>query len=85
MKNIILGILLASASQAAFSLPGHYASPQTSSLFFRMDTNKDGLISKHEINKKSLLAIEFKNFDKNQDGNLDPREFEFFIMTANLD
>jgi len=55
-----------------------------SSLFSQMDLNKDGLINRAEINKKSLLGKEFDNFDKNQDGNLDPSEFEFFIVTANI-
>ncbi|HFE38220.1 MAG TPA: hypothetical protein ENK06_07360 [Gammaproteobacteria bacterium] len=60
--------------------------PKTSedSLFVKMDINKNGLIEPSEIYKKSLLATEFDNVDKNQDGSLDQREFEVFILLANI-
>jgi len=54
------------------------------SLFKQMDQDKDGYINRKEINKQSLLASEFDKVDKNQDGNLDDKEFEYFIAVADL-
>jgi len=55
-----------------------------SSLFAQMDSDKDGVIKRNEINKHSLLSNEFNNVDKNRDGALDPREFEIFIVKADI-
>ncbi len=55
-----------------------------SSLFTQMDIDKDGLINRNEINKRSLLADEFETVDRNRDGSLDQIEFEIFIAQANM-
>ena len=54
------------------------------SLFKQMDQDKDGYIERNEINKQSLLATQFDKADKNKDGNLDNREFEVFIASADI-
>ncbi len=54
------------------------------SLFKQMDQDNDGYINRKEINKQSLLANEFDKVDKNKDGNLDNKEFEYFIAVADL-
>lgn len=70
-------IMLISFSARAELLP-------VSSIFSEMDTNKDGVINRQEINKKSLLASEFDNIDKNQDNSLDFSEFEYFVVSINI-
>ena len=86
-KNIIVILTLTGIYLSATSFPS-YAEllPVTAerSLFLKMDANRDGLISQKEVYKKSLLAIEFENFDKNQDGFLDRDEFWVFIISANI-
>lgn len=72
-----IALLLISINTQAEVLP-------VSNLFLQMDINKDGKINLEEVNKRSLLAKEFEKFDKNQDGNLDSFEFEFFVATFNI-
>jgi len=55
-----------------------------SSLFSQMDSDKDGVIKPNEINKQSMLSNEFTRVDRNSNGSLDPKEFEIFIVIADI-
>lgn len=70
-----------------FSLPLFSAQAEllpAREMFVQMDQNNDGFINRKEINKQSMLAVEFDNVDKNKDGNLDDKEFEYFIAVVDL-
>lgn len=55
-----------------------------SAIFSEMDVNKDGVINRQEVNKRSVLATEFDKIDKNQDDGLDFKEFEYFVVSVNI-
>ena len=81
IEKIILGILI------SFSILITTAQAElipVTSIFSEMDVNKDGVIDRQEINKKSILANEFDKVDKNNDNNLDFNEFEHFIVSVNI-
>jgi hypothetical protein len=46
-----------------------------SAAFSKLDTNKDGYISKAEAKKDKELSKSFDSLDANHDGKLDPAEF----------
>ena len=81
MKKLSMASILAITS---LNLPVHAELLPVSSLFSEMDVNKDGVINRQEINKRSLLATEFDKIDKNQDDSLDFREFEYFVVSINI-
>jgi len=81
MKNLSMASIFAITS---FALPAHAELLPVSSIFSEMDTNKDGVIDRQEINKRSILAAEFDKVDKNQDNSLDFREFEYFVVSVNI-
>lgn len=75
--SLSLALLLPVFSVHGELLPAH-------KMFVQMDQNNDGFINRKEINKQSMLAVEFDNVDKNKDGNLDDKEFEYFIAVVDL-
>jgi len=81
MKKISVASVIA---MTCLCLPTHAELFPVSSIFSEMDANKDGLINRQEINKKSLLATEFDKVDKNKDDSLDFREFEYFVVSVNI-
>jgi len=83
MKKFILTLMI----NMTFMFPAYATHADLlppSTLFEQMDRDKDGYINRNEINKQSLLANEFDSVDKNNDGNLDSGEFEFFIAVVDL-
>ena len=81
IETTILSTLI---SFALIVLPVQAELIPVSSIFTEMDANKNGVIDRQEINKKSILANEFDKVDKNKDNNLDYNEFEFFIASVNI-
>ena len=57
---------------------------ESNTLFIKMDTDNDGYINRNEINRNSLLSIEFDKVDKDNDGNLNPQEFENYLVSIDL-
>ena len=86
MKYLSIKIIIVSAliSFALIVLPAQAELIPVSSIFTEMDANKNGVIDRKEINKKSILANEFDKVDKNKDNILDYNEFEFFIASVNI-
>ena len=81
IEKIILSILI---SFSVLITTAHAELIPVTSIFSEMDVNKDGVINRQEINKKSILANEFDKVDKNNDDNLDFNEFEHFIVSVNI-
>ncbi len=54
---------------------GPAASAAPSADMSKLDTNKDGYISKAEARKDKALSKVFDSLDTNKDGKLDPAEF----------
>jgi len=81
MKKLTIASIFAITN---LNLPAHAEFLPVSSLFSEMDVNKDGVINRQEINKNSMLAIEFDKIDKNQDDGLDFSEFEYFVVSVNI-
>ena len=86
MKNVSKGSILLSTfiGFVFIILPVHAELIPVTSIFTEMDANKNGVIDRKEINKKSILANEFDKVDKNNDDNLDFTEFEHFIVSVNI-
>ena len=82
LKNIMALSLFAALLLPLFSV--HAELLPAREMFVQMDQNNDGFINRKEINKQSMLAMEFDNVDKNKDGNLDNKEFEYFIAVVDL-
>jgi len=84
--------LVAGATIAAFaglavaqSSPAPSASPSTStapSVFTKLDSDKNGMVSKKEAAKNKDLASKWDTLDINKDGNLDQGEFAAFETSA---
>ena len=84
--------LVAGATIAAFaglavaqSSPAPSASPSTStapSVFTKLDSDKNGMVSKKEASKNKDLASKWDTLDTNKDGNLDQGEFAAFETSA---
>jgi len=81
MKKLSIASIFAITS---LNLPVQAELLPVSSIFSEMDANKDGVINRQEVNKKSMLAKEFDKIDKNQDDGLDFREFEYFVVSVNI-
>lgn len=87
MKAILLtslfATLLAAAPHALSGEHDHHAPAKPTvtgkaddPAFTKLDTNKDGFISKSELPAKHPLLPHFGMVDKNKDGKLDRKEFE---------
>ena len=87
MKAILLtslfAILLTAAPHAIAGEHDHHAPAKPTvtgkaddPAFTKLDTNKDGFISKSELPAKHPLLPHFGMVDKNKDGKLDKKEFE---------
>ena len=61
--------------------PGTAASSSTATsndAFIKLDTDKDGVVSKKEASKNKALAAKWDTLDTNKDGKLDQGEFAAF-------
>lgn len=87
MKTLFIASLLASLVATPLAMAGehdHHA-PATKSAdtdkandaeFAKLDTNKDGFVSKSELPPKHPLLPHFGMVDENKDGKLDRKEFD---------
>lgn len=86
MKILVIASLfasLAAASHAAADEHAHHAPAKSADAekandaeFARLDTDKDGFVSKAELPAKHPLLPHFGMVDKNRDARLDRKEFE---------
>lgn len=61
--------------------PGTAATSSTATsndVFIKLDTDKDGVVSKKEASKNKALASKWDTLDTNKDGKLDQGEFAAF-------
>ena len=80
MKKVITAIAIAGISGAAFAqapAPAETAptAPPAQASFQKLDTNRDGALSKIEASSDSMLQSKFDTADKNADGKLDAVEY----------
>lgn len=77
---LVLGALALSSVYAAEPAPGAQAAPapaanDAGALFLKLDTDKDGYVSRTEAAANKDVAKAFPKADANADGKLDPNEF----------
>jgi hypothetical protein len=80
MNKLITVIALAGISSAALAqapAPAETAptAPPEQASFQKLDTNRDGALSKIEASSNSMLQSKFDTADKNADGKLDAAEY----------
>ncbi len=86
MKTLVIASLFASLAAAPHAMAdehAHHAPAKSADAkkanddeFAKLDTDKDGFISKTELPAKHPLLPHFGMVDKNRDGKLDRKEFE---------
>ena len=84
MKKLITAIALAGITGAAFAqapapAPAAPTAPPEQASFQKLDTNRDGALSKIEASSDSMLQSKFDTADKNADGKLDSVEYRSTI------
>ena len=84
MKKLITAIALAGITGAAFAqapapAPVAPTAPPEQANFQKLDTNRDGALSKIEASSDSMLQSKFDTADKNADGKLDAVEYRSAI------
>ncbi|HEV7633722.1 MAG TPA: hypothetical protein VGO41_12130 [Steroidobacteraceae bacterium] len=84
MKKVLTAIALAGLTGAAFAqapVPAETAptAPPEQASFQKLDTNRDGALSKIEASSDRMLQSNFDAADKNADGKLDAAEYRAAI------
>ena len=84
MNKLITVIALAGISSAALAqapAPAETAptAPPAQASFQKLDTNRDGALSKIEVSSDRMLQSRFDTADKNADGKLDAVEYRAAI------
>jgi hypothetical protein len=76
------GLATAQTSPSTPSTPSTSTSGGSGEAFTRLDSDKDGMVSKKEASKNKELTSKWDTLDTNKDGKLDQGEFAAFETGA---
>lgn len=83
-SRLLAGLAACVLTAAASAMPASagYLSDEIKPMWFKVDLNADGFVSKAELRAEDpVLVAGFRRADLNRDGRLDLREFELLLIS----